>query len=227
MAISSPISKLKVTKGFTLVEICIAVALISILMAIAFASLNNSKAETETKKREATIASIEAAKTRYILENPNNIAGIEAQLEHIAPYMKAGGKPPSSLLDLVRGTGRSTNDLDLGSYQGEVATFTSNQSLSTNVPSTPTITTTPTFTNITANNATWSWGADTNATGYQYQFGSGTNWGATPTSYNYYLPPGGLSFAGLTPSTTYFVRVRWTNGTNMGNWATNTFTTLP
>jgi prepilin-type N-terminal cleavage/methylation domain-containing protein len=228
MAKSGPIHKLEFTKGFTLVELCVVITLISIIGAFAIPSLSKSKAETEDKKRKATIASIEAAKTRYILSNPNNLTGVETELGHIAPYIKTDGKSPSNFLDLVKGTGKNTNDLDLGSYQNEAAHFGLGSGTNvTNTASTPTVSTTPSFTNITANNATFTWGSDTNAAGYQYQFGSGTNWGATPTSYNYYLPPGGLSFAGLTPSTTYFVRVRWTNGTNTGAWGTNTFTTLP
>lgn len=221
-----PISPI-MTKGFTLVELCIVVGVIAIIIAIAIPSLGTSKAETEDKKRKATITSIEMAKTRYVLASPSNLMGVETQLGHIASYMKTDGKVPTSLLDLVKGTGRTESDLDLGTYQDELAHFGNTSSLTTNPPSYPPALTVPSFTNITANNATFTWGVDTNAAGYQWQWGSGTNWGETPSSYNYHLPPGGFSFAGLTPSTTYYARVRWTNGTNTGGWATNTFTTLP
>jgi prepilin-type N-terminal cleavage/methylation domain-containing protein len=212
--------------GFTLIEICITIVVISIIVGLAIASLGNSKSQTEAKKREATITSIEMAKTRYVLESPNNLTGLETQLEHIAPYMLVKGKTPSNLTSLVEGTGKSDSDLDLGTYQDVVAHFTNGVGIPA-IPTAPTPITMPSISNITANNATFTWGYDTNAVGYQYQFGGGTNWGATPVSYNSSNPPGGLSFVGLTPTTTYFIRVRWTNGTNLGSWATNFFTTLP
>jgi prepilin-type N-terminal cleavage/methylation domain-containing protein len=193
--------KISQRDGFTLVEICIAIVVISIIVGLAIASLGNSKSQTEAKKREATITSIEMAKTRYVLESPNNLTGLETQLGHIASYMLVNGKKPPTLTSLVQGTGRRESDLDLGSYLGEVAHF-HNGAVVPTIPTTPTPITMPSISNITASNATFTWGSDTNAVGYQYQFGSGTNWGATPVSYNSSNPPGGLSFVGLTPTTT-------------------------
>ncbi len=112
-------------EGFTFVEISIAVAVISVVVGLAVAGLSTSKSDTQSRKRSATITSIEQAKNRYYLSSPENLLGVPTQLEHIAPYLTAEGETPSTLFDLVEGTGKPANDLELGSYQMQPAHFKS------------------------------------------------------------------------------------------------------
>jgi prepilin-type N-terminal cleavage/methylation domain-containing protein len=117
--------KTRKSGGFTLVEISIAVAVISVIVGLAITRLSTSKSDTQTERRKALITSIETAKNRYILSNEQDVTGQPAQLQEIAPYLKSEGQPINSLFDLIEGTGRPTNDLNLGNYKTQAARFNS------------------------------------------------------------------------------------------------------
>jgi prepilin-type N-terminal cleavage/methylation domain-containing protein len=111
------------SQAFTLVETLIVVAVVSIVTAIAVAALGTSKGDTQRTKRDATISAIEQAKNRYVLDADFSVFGEDTQLEEIAPYLAAEGKPIDSIFNLVEGTGRELQDLDLGKYQIKPASF--------------------------------------------------------------------------------------------------------
>lgn len=102
--------------AFTLVEITLVLGVVSVVVAIAVASLNSFKSDSQSQKMKANIVSIEQAKNRYMLVTEEEILGQDVVLEDIAPYLSKEGTPVSSIFDLVEGTGKTTNDLDLGSY---------------------------------------------------------------------------------------------------------------
>jgi len=109
--------------GFTLVEVSIGVVVISIIFGLAFLGLGSSKEDSQAKKRSAVISSIEAAKNRYILSTDQNLTGVPTQLSHIAPLIKVEGENIDGLVDLVKGTGKKENELDLGTYKLRPANF--------------------------------------------------------------------------------------------------------
>jgi competence protein ComGC len=111
--------------AFTFIEVSIGIAIISMIVGLAVVGVSTAKSDSQARKRNATITSVEQAKNRYYLTSPDNILGQETQLEHIAPYLTSGGETIGSLFDLVEGTGKPASDLDLGSYQVRPANFRS------------------------------------------------------------------------------------------------------
>lgn len=109
--------------AFTLIEISIGLVVVGILTGLALMGIGSAKNDTQAQKRSAIISSIEAAKNRYYLTSPENLLGSPTRLEHIAPLLNVEGENVESLFDLVKGTGKKENDLDLGSYQVRPANF--------------------------------------------------------------------------------------------------------
>jgi len=123
--------------GFTLVEISIGVVIVGIIFSLAVMGLGSSKGDSQAQKRSAMIQSIEQAKNRYILATDSNVLAKNTLLNQIAPYLKTGGEPVQSLFDLVEGTGKSTNDIDLGSYGVRPANFEKGEMLASSANAGP------------------------------------------------------------------------------------------
>lgn len=119
---------LKGLSGFTLFEISIALASLSVLVGLAIAAVNTYKNDTQRHKMGALITSLEQAKTRYLLANPTEATDQATELGHIAPYLSVDGQAPTSLFNLVQGTGKPADDLDLGKYKTQPARFKSDPS---------------------------------------------------------------------------------------------------
>lgn len=113
----------KKERGFTLIEISIATAIISLVVALAVARLNTSKSDAQEKKRSALISSIESAKNRYMLKSEGDILGQNTSLDDIAPLLTTRGESIEDIFNLVEGTGKNPTDLDLGSYGVRPANF--------------------------------------------------------------------------------------------------------
>ncbi len=70
------ISKLKVTAGFTLVEVVVVIAIIAILTVIIFPSVNNIRAKNRDAERVSDIATIQIGLSMYYSKNgvyPNTL----------------------------------------------------------------------------------------------------------------------------------------------------------
>ena len=115
---------IKEFSGFTFVEVSIAVAIVSLITVLAVSSLSSFRTDSREKKITATISNIEHAKNRYVLNTSFSVSNQPTTLTDIAPYLRVKGKEVASLFNLIEGTGKTTNDLDLGTYQGRVASFT-------------------------------------------------------------------------------------------------------
>jgi prepilin-type N-terminal cleavage/methylation domain-containing protein len=113
----------KTNQGFTLVELSIGIVVIGVLVSLALMGIGDSKNDAQGKKRSAIITAIETAKNRYILDSDGNVLNQPTLLEHIAPLLNVEGENVDSLFDLVQGTGKKENDLDLGTYGVRPANF--------------------------------------------------------------------------------------------------------
>lgn len=109
--------------GFTFFEVMVAVVIGTVIASIAVYSVGGAKSDTQRAKLEAVLASVEQAKSRYLLDSSQNVQFQETEFEQIAPYLNSQGEPIGSLFDLLAGTGRDPSSFDLGQYGGQPASF--------------------------------------------------------------------------------------------------------
>lgn len=86
----------KRTKGFTLVEIMIVVAIIGLLIAIALPNFMKARRKSVIRTAQASLKQIEGAREQYLIDagtNANNIDAIEAAV--VPDYIKVWPKCPS------------------------------------------------------------------------------------------------------------------------------------
>ncbi|HNX52962.1 MAG TPA: prepilin-type N-terminal cleavage/methylation domain-containing protein [Pontiellaceae bacterium] len=78
--------KSKASKGFTLVEILIVVAIIGLIAAIGIPSFINSRQNAETNMKAINVAAVNAAKDQWAIIN-NKATGTTVAWTNIAPYI--------------------------------------------------------------------------------------------------------------------------------------------
>jgi len=111
------LKKLKKTNhnetGFTLIEMLIVVAIISILVALAIPALGKAKLDAQEAKRATVVSSVNTAKTRYMIKTPSPslIYGQPVQLNQISPFLLIDGKGITNVSQLERGTGDTIKTL--------------------------------------------------------------------------------------------------------------------
>ena len=97
--------KFSKTGGFTLVEMLIVVAILSIVVAIAVPALNTAKRDAQQQRRETIRASLITAVTRTMLEENFNRYGQRFTFDDIKKYVMVNGRQPANLTELAQGAG--------------------------------------------------------------------------------------------------------------------------
>jgi prepilin-type N-terminal cleavage/methylation domain-containing protein len=97
--------KFSKTGGFTLVEMLIVVAILSIVVAIAVPALNTAKRDAQQQRRETIRASLSTAVTRTMLEENFNRYGQRFTFDDIKKYVMVNGRQPANLTELAQSAG--------------------------------------------------------------------------------------------------------------------------
>ena len=97
--------KLSKTGGFTLVEMLIVVAILSIVVAIAVPALNTAKRDAQQQRRDTIRAALSTAVTRTMLEENFNKYGQRFSFDDIKKYVMVNGRQPANLTELTQGAG--------------------------------------------------------------------------------------------------------------------------
>jgi prepilin-type N-terminal cleavage/methylation domain-containing protein len=106
-------------KAFSLIEILIVVAIISLLTGIAIPAINNAKAKSQEIKRKTIETAVETAKNRYSLSRDDTQhEGQNATFAHIRPYLLINGKSPIAFEEIGHKAQNKAgaNIISLGTY---------------------------------------------------------------------------------------------------------------
>jgi len=93
--------KLNSSKGFTLIEVLIVVAIIAIIVGIGVPALRNARENAVNAKRGALLSNVATAKTRVLLDG-GSLSGSN-DFAAIAPYILVRGVPPTHIENLTEG----------------------------------------------------------------------------------------------------------------------------
>ena len=101
---------IKSKKGFTLIELCIVIAVLGILIALAVPALSTVMSDARQVKTEAYISSLNQALNRFIIDNESagtisataNISGTpsDAEFQKISKYLTIKGQTNATFSQL-------------------------------------------------------------------------------------------------------------------------------
>jgi prepilin-type N-terminal cleavage/methylation domain-containing protein len=108
--------KLSKTGRFTLVEMLIVVAILSIVVAIAVPALNTAKRDAQQQRRDTIRASLTTAVVRTMLEENFTNYGKHIVFDDIKKYVMVNGRQPANLTELTQGAGGTIVGNPMGIY---------------------------------------------------------------------------------------------------------------